>query len=53
MLNDVYTEENKELLSITRRLTDWSSLAFRLHRLSPVLIDTLEQSQYLLDYRKL
>ena len=53
MLKEVYTKENKELLSITIRLTDWSSLVFRLHRLGPVLIDTLEQSQYLLDCRKL
>ena len=52
MLKEVYTDEDKELISITRRLTDWPSLAIRLHRLGPVITGTLEQSQYLLDCRK-
>ena len=52
MLGNVYTKEEEEMIQVIRRLTDWSTLAFRINRLGPVLIETLESSQYLLDSRK-
>ena len=53
MLGNVYTKEEEEMIQVIRRLTDWSTLAFRINRLGPVLIETLESSQYLLDSRKI
>ena len=42
MLGNVYTKEEEEMIQVIRRLTDWSTLAFRINRLGPVLIETLE-----------
>ena len=53
MLSKVYNKEEEEMIQIIRRLTDWSTLAVRINRLGPVLIETLESSQYLLDSRKI
>ena len=52
-MKNVYNNEEVELIKITRRLTDWSALAVRINRLGPVLIQTLESSQYLIDSRKI
>ena len=52
-MKNVYNNEEEELIKITRRLTDWSALAVRINRLGPVLIQTLESSQYLIDSRKI
>ena len=50
---NVYNNEEVELIKVTRRLTDWSALAVGINRLGPVLIQTLEASQYLIDSRKI
>ena len=53
MVTNIYSKEDQNLIDITRRLTDWSSLAVKLHRLGPVLIEILEASQFLIDCRQM
>ena len=52
-LDDLLARIKCDMLEVTRRLTDWSSMAVRLHHLGPVLISTLEAPQYLLDCRQI
>ena len=53
MVINVYNNEEVEMIKVIRRLTDWSALAVRINRLGCVLTQTLEESQYLLDCRKM
>ena len=53
MVINVYNNKEVEMIKVIRRLTDWSALAVRINRLGCVLTQTLEESQYLLDCRKM
>ena len=47
-----YDEKPAKFKNSIYRYASWSTLAFRINRIGPVLIETLESSQYLLDSRK-
>ncbi|CAL4236623.1 unnamed protein product, partial [Meganyctiphanes norvegica] len=53
MVTNVYSKEDQYLIDITRRLTDWYSLAVKLQHLGPFFIETLEASQCLIDCRQM
>ena len=53
MVTNIYSKEDKNLIDITRRLTDWSSLAVEIQRLGSVVFETLKASQFLIDCRQM